>query len=460
VTNVVSRPRVAGLGVLAVLTIAGALAVRSAPPPAPAPATPGSSSALPGWSANGAPPAPWVDLTWTAGDKAPFDFPGNTYVEDAIPWHRGFVAVGYTVATDGSGGSEAHVWTSPDGGAWTAMPGGWAGVNFHSVMRVGSELAILGALRGPDVGEHAGSVALAMWTSPDATSWTRSALPAALFDGQVVWFAAAVADRLLVDTGNADGTGRWLRRTGGLWERVDPGGAFRDTNLAGITATDDGWLAFGMAGWSGEGGGIGRGDDPSDDRGAIWRSADGEHWTPADVVRPGTAITQLARVANGWVAVGTDHGGCPRCVGHPTLVWRSDDAQHWTPLEMPLARENSFGGTVVAADGGRALAFDTLEDGRLRIRESTDGATWQDVAVRLEPPLGTMDNVPIRLPVLGSGAVITFDHVSLPAGPEHLWVVPYVARPGLRADAGATQAPRPLPGSQDRPCLPAGQECG
>ena len=70
-----------------------------------------------------------------------------------------------------------------------------------------------------------------------------------------------------------------------------PGGEVRD-----FIGTPHGWMALGMTGIDPPTDGFG---DPSNDRGAIWWSDDGEHWTAANVERPGTSVSSMVVVAGG-----------------------------------------------------------------------------------------------------------------------------------------------------------------
>ena len=408
------------------------------------------------------PVSPWPALTWTTGDRSPFEFPGNTYVNDAVGWEGGFVAVGYTIGVQDRRVT-GRIWRSPDGLAWTLLPGDQPDREFDQLVVDGNRLAIVGLHRLPDASQGSGPGSIGIWTSFDGDEWSEPALPGELFEGQHVRSLAAGPAGWLIHANDLDGRERWLLgRPGEAWGLVPVGkDVFARASVSDLVGGTDGWLAFGMTGVDAEsGGGLLGGGDPSDDRGAIWWSADGEHWELATIERPGTSIGSVVRAASGWIAVGTDHGGCPRCVGHPQLLWRSDDGRTWTPLDLPIGGLNHRGGLVFAGDDGRAMAIDTLGDGRVRVRETTDGTDWRDVAVFVRPPVGPLDPLVFGPPTIGPNGIVAFDHVSLPDGPEHLYPVPWAAFPGAPPAGAATQAPRGEPGSHDIPCEPAGQECG
>lgn len=406
-------------------------------------------------------PAAWTALTWSAGDSAPFDVAGsNTYVQDATAWHGRWVAVGYSILVP-DGTVAGRIWTSPDGARWTRQDGDWANVVFDHVIGEPDGITIVGAHRAPDVGDVAGAQTGAMWTSGDGHAWTEVALPAPEFGDRSIRDVAVGGRGWLVRTGSLDGSERTLLGSlDGGWRvaAMDPT-TFTGAAIDAFIGTDGGWLAVGRTGVDpGEPNGL-NGGDVTNDRGAIWYSIDGEHWTPAAVDQPGTSIDRVVGVAGGWIAIGTDHGGCPRCVGHPTLVWSSAEGNAWSPVpDFASVHPNSLGGLLVASDGLRAVAFDTDDGGLVRARQTTDGHTWSEVRTMLTASMAPDSLFRLFHPVVGPDTVVAFEHVSPPDSRDHVWVVPYVAVPGVPPTGAATQAPLPI--TTDTPCLPAGSECG
>ena len=402
------------------------------------------------------PPQPWTALTWTTRDASSFDLPGNTYVQDAIALGDGFVAVGYTIL---DGRVNARLWTSPDGASWSLMPGDRLDLQFDRVIADDGELVIVGLHRAPDVGDEAGPMTAGMWRSSDGHDLAEVELPVELFEGRGIHAAAGGGAGWLLRVQGPAEPEQWLvGEPGGDWRAVD----VASTLLVGgyvydIVGTDDGWLATGLTGANLGGGGYPLGD-PDNHRGAIWTSTDGEQWTAATVERPGTSINQVVRVAGGWIAVGTDHGGCPGCLGRPTLAWRSDDGRSWAAVEDIEGEANHLGGFLLASDGRRAVGIDTI-GGWIQIRETTDGREWRTIAVLLAPPLEADSPLMFGRPTLGPKALIAFEHLSLDTRPEHLWALPYLAVPGPPPAGAVTPAPPPTQGP-DTPCEPAGQECG
>jgi hypothetical protein len=404
------------------------------------------------------PVEPWRTLTWSMGDDVKFDEKGrNTYVGSAVFWHEHWIAVGSDIDLT-THHVTGHVWASTDGRTWS-RDDAWLDIKLDRIVATVDRLVVVGVHRAPDVGDAPGATRATMWTSTDGDAWTEAPLPDQPSDYWVVRSAAVGGHGWLVHTVDIDGNERWLAGdpVDGWQEIVDPA-AFAGAQIYDVVGTPDGWLAFGMTGFHPDGGnGFGPMGDPSDDRGAIWESADGEHWTAANVQRPGTSIDSIVTVAGGWIATGTDHGGCPGCIGHPRLLWRSDDGRSWWPVDIDLANLNRFGGTVIAGDGRRGLLLDTDDDSRLRVRETSDGIGWSDVAVVLDPSMGPPAIQSVAAVTVGPHGILTFIDPST-RSEDHAWMVPRVGVSGTPPSDGATQPPAATP--HDPICEPAGQPCG
>lgn len=404
------------------------------------------------------PVAPWGSLTWSAGDPDTFEDTGaNTFVQSAVHWRDRWFAVGYRLHL-ATGHVSGHVWTSDDGRSW-ARDDSWPDIQFDRIVATADRLTIVGAHREPDIGDTQGPTRASMWTSADGSDWTEAPLPAHDSAYSVVWAAAAGGRGWLVRIGDVDGRERWLvgDPVDG-WREIAIGpDAFPGGQLHGIIGTPDGWIAIGMTGLDPDSP-DGPYGDPSNDFGAIWWSDDGEHWTEADVERPGTSVGSVVAVARGWIATGTDHGGCPRCVGtSQRLVWRSDDGRRWSPVEIAQSGDNAFGGVLVASDGRRGVMFDTDAEGRLRVRETVDGLEWTAVDAVLDPSVGPAGRLSPSIVAVGPDGVLNFIDPSV-RSEDHFWMVPQIALAGTPPGNGATQPPAPTP--NDVICEPAGQECG
>jgi hypothetical protein len=401
------------------------------------------------------PAEPWGSLTWSAGDSMTFEDKGaNTIVQSAVHWRGRWIAVGYRFDLVGRHVS-GQIWTSDDGRSW-ARADSWPDIQFDRIVASAERLTIVGAHREPDIGDSQGPTRASMWTSVDGSDWTEASLPAHESDTSFVRASAAGERGWLVRIGDREGRERWLvgDPADGWREVAIDSGAFAGGEVRDIIGTPDGWMALGMTGIDPPADGFG---DPSNDRGAIWWSDDGEHWTAANVERPGTSVGSMMVVAGGLVATGQDHRGCPRCIGARPLLWRSDDGRRWSPSDIDRGGLNGFGGSLIASDGRRGLLLDTEAGGQLRVRETVDGIAWTGVDVYLDPSMGTAVRLsPAILAVGPEGLLDFFDPSVRPE--DHFWMVPQIAVAGPPPVDGATQPPAPTP--HDTVCQPAGQECG
>ncbi|HYU49480.1 MAG TPA: hypothetical protein VEO91_06070 [Candidatus Limnocylindria bacterium] len=424
-SNGLRREAFVGLGAIVVaITVVTATIVLTRGDRRPTASLPVASNASGQTAPRGAPPAVWAVLTWTVGDPSPFDYPGVTYVTDAIWWGDAFLAVGYTIDEARVSG---RIWSSPDGLAWQLEPVERPDLVFDRIFVVGEGVAIIGAHRAPDVGEEAGATSLGLWTSTDGRTWAESVLPDELLGHQHIRAVAAGSAGWLIHTNDlVGGKQRWI--TGdqrGSWRLADVGSTFGGGDVF-LTASEAGWFAFGTRGVDPAGVQAG---DPADDRGAIWLSSDAEHWEAASINRPGTGVHQIVRVAGGWIALGTDHEGCRRCIDHTMLAWRSNDGRIWSPIEIGQSEMNRFGGLVLSSDGNRAIAIDTVAE-RVRVREITDGRTFRVIPNGFDVSVGTTDLPDFSRPYIGPMGVVAFDQVAHKEEPVRHYVVPYLGAAG------------------------------
>ncbi len=476
-----TRWRMGGLGqglavglsaLVVVVAVAGALGLRS---PAPDPAAGPSGSPGPAASGSPVPSAPsttgptvppvepiepWGALTWFAGDVDSFeDTEANTYLQSALWWRDRWFAVGYRFDL-ASKHVSGHVWTSPDGRSWSRADS-WPDIQFDRIVGTADRLTIVGAHREADVGDTQGPTRASMWISTDGAEWTEAPFPAHDSEYWAVSSAAVGGHGWLVRTFDIDGRERWLAGdpVDGWRDIVIDPAAFADGQVNDVIATADGWMTFGMTGVDKalvET--LGAFGDPSNDRGAIWSSLDGEHWTAAEIERPGTSVTAIVAAGDGWIATGTDHGGCPRCVGSSRrLLWRSDDGHRWSPIELDQVDE-AFASMRVESDGRRAAAFDHDDEGRLRLRETVDGVTWSNVEVFVEAPVAQPAMLG-GLIAVGPDSVLTFVDPSTSSLP-YFWMVPQVGVAGPPPPGAATQPPAPVSSEHDVPCEPTPDPCG
>jgi hypothetical protein len=109
------------------------------------------------------------------------------------------------------------------------------------------------------------------------------------------------------------------------------------------------------------------------------------------------------------------------------LLWFSPDGTSWTPVPGIDKGVDRFAQTVIAADetGGRALAFDTDNTGKFRIRETIDGLTWHEVTNRYVVAVGGPipdRTLHLETPVVGRSSVLAFGQSDPSAAGPTAWL--------------------------------------
>lgn len=379
------------LGAAAALTLAGAtigLIIVSSPPMPTHIATsaPSSSVLLP----EGV--EPWPGLTWSAV------VPGESRVASVVEWSGGFVGA-WSTYDQGQDRHTAYVWTTEDGRAWdraAELPD----VSVFRVVAWEGELVLVGHYHTPG-----------MWRSADGATWTELAMPDDWMDlWQPIDIIIGPDDWLFGGVITFDGPGIQFRgRPGGDWSLVEPDAdAFAEGVVYDSLAGEEVWVAAGAAGHDPD-----APPQPSNFprgylHGAIWWSTDGRDWTAATVDRPGRYVTQVSRVAGGWVAVGGDDDFCPGgCNRQNSLIWQSTDGRSWHQVDLGPVEGTGFQGLALRGDGHRGLVFDTVA-GQLRVRETFDGIAWREVPIQSAAGLPLNNLFHRSSPVVGSNAIVAF----------------------------------------------------
>jgi len=280
----------------------------------------------------------------------------------------GLVAVG----TDSSG-TDAAVWISPDGISWTRVPDDESVLSGDGVQWMWSVTA-----EGPGlvaVGTDWSGTDAAVWTSPDGISWSRVPDDEAVFggDGEQEMRGVTAGGPGLVAVGSdwccGDGDAAvWASRDGISWFRVSHDEAVfgGDGNqwISGVTVGGPGLVAVG---WDFSGG---------DRDAAVWTSPDGISWTliPDDeAVFGGEGDQGMVSVTGGGpglVAVGWD-GGID-----VMAVWTSPDGISWSRVpddEAVFGGEGDQGIYSVTAGGPGLVAVGSA--GSVESR-GVDAAVW------------------------------------------------------------------------------------
>lgn len=267
---------------------------------------------------------------------------------------RGLIAVGYVVSLDQS--QRPAAWTSADGGrSWVPAkgPAGQLQGDLDDVIAGPGGIFAVGWGEGGQ-----GSQAL-IWTSPDGSVWA----PVASFPRDPASSAinAIVAARTgFVAVGRAQGTGpsmvgaAWTSPDGRTWTEVKDLSAFGpsdfsgnrgDAGLTDIVAGGPGFVAVGTV------------NDPDRQVGAIFTSTDGLGWTrlAPDPTRDGVFLGTVTTWAGGLAAVGNVAGNGPT----RSSIWTSRDGVAWTPaddVDLAVGRADdgpgvSVGGLVRSGSG-------------------------------------------------------------------------------------------------------------
>lgn len=221
----------------------------------------------------------------------------------------------------GSDQTDAVVWTSLDGLAWSRVPhneavfGGTANSTMLSVTVGGPGLVAVGEA-SPDGNRDARTSSIgvaAVWTSPDGLTWTRVPHDDSIFGGNgALSMESVTAGRnALVAVGrDTRGAGIWHSPDGSTWRRIPEDAATSEGAMLGVVATKTGYVTVGWAG-----GGA-----------AIWESPDGIAWARiphVESVFGGDGIQRINDLAvgtSGLVAVGSD--GFPE--DGDAAIWTSD----------------------------------------------------------------------------------------------------------------------------------------
>jgi hypothetical protein len=405
--------------------------------------------------------APWDAITWrlVGSREVVFDADSSQFVVDAARWGDGVVAIGYDI--DGRT-ITGRVWRSNDGVGWREISGGdppFDQVSLDRIFGLGDRLVITGRNRRAELAGASGDPGTPVaFESTDGEAWRPvTDLASPWLRPHVQMAASGGGSSLVLDT---DEDGRlWLSSDGQTWSSFRLAEVFPHAVIRSLAWGGERWLVGGVVGEPPEGGFPGS----SWGAGAVWWSSDGTDWTRAEIDAPELSVGWFAVGRDGIVAIGDRTGEGPIVLTDP--LWWSEDGTRWNSLDFDNRQ------LVLLSDGDRIVALDRLPDDRLRIRESFDGRTWGEVEVhglgRFEPAKPeTLDGLlfpgHLQPMVLTPGGIWALgrEHVSSVEGiSETEAELRWFGAVG-RLSGSAPFPPRPLPGSNDTRCEPAGQECG
>ncbi|MFC5831651.1 hypothetical protein [Nonomuraea insulae] len=295
----------------------------------------------------------WTIRNWQSWKSMSLGGPGRQTLEDVIHGSRGWLAVGGTepnisvtdplLVTSGDGEN----WKRVDATGDLARQPDQPYLQAHVVTAGKQGYVVAGESR-----DQAGTIAAAMWFTPDTRKYTRSNKLPQGGSGVRIHDAIAVADGYVAvgGAGNADdeSTVVWYSEDGVNWsarDRVTPQDA-TSAGLRRVTTYQGKLVAIGTALTDG----VRRAFAAvSDDDGQSWETA----WLPADRA---AAVYDLASAAEGLVAVGWH--GVPG--EGDSAAWTSQDGLSWNRMELTkdrLAGQGTQWLSAVAVEGEEVVAL-------------------------------------------------------------------------------------------------------
>jgi hypothetical protein len=320
-------------------------------------------------------------ITWsrTPGHETIFE---GAVMSDVTAGGPGLVAVG-SQSGDGSADDRAAVWTSVDGIAWSQVPhdeATFGGADMRSVAAGGPGLVAVG-WDGHPQGDKSNAV---VWTSPDGIAWSRVPHDEAIFGnttGAWMWSVAAGGPGLVAVGDTDDGAAVWTSVDGLTWSRANHSEALSGyTAMRSVTAGGPGLVAVGTE-WE---------DGYTNSDAAVWTSVDGLTWSrvPHDEAIFGgpidQAMTSVTAGGVGLVAVGFDgvNGFSRTRVGDEldAAVWTSVDGITWSRAPHDEAVFGARPKPVLEISSITAGGPGLVAVGANRVYD-THGATEADAAV-------------------------------------------------------------------------------
>jgi hypothetical protein len=288
----------------------------------------------------------------------------------AAPFDVLLFAGAYVVV--GTDRDRVAAWTSPDFATWTpAAVDGLPLVNAaignpvaepHGLLSFG----VHGRLHcGTGEGATCDPLPVAIWTSPDGRSWHGRAAPS-VFDGATIAAVETGPDGIVAagDIG-WDHPAIWFSADGQAWSRESlPAALFRHASFSGLTLFRGRWVLTGQTDPNKPA--CCAGSPSKELRGAAWFSADGKHWSRANVDSAAeSSIGPPEAGSDGLAALGpTDDYS----------DWLSADGSSWRP--GPGNPKSS----PATSDGERIIGASQGDGNELGLWTSTDGRSWQALA--------------------------------------------------------------------------------
>ncbi len=152
------------------------------------------------------------------------------------------VGVGSMIVTDDPFTQAAVVWTSPTGSDWTQVPDSpiFAKAQMYDVAVGAHGLVAVGSA---DTTSQIGTDA-AVWTSPDGLTWTRVPSDPSFVDAAMNGISATASGFVAVGQGPL-GAAVWTSADGTAWVRVADQPAFQNATMYGVASDGSGLVAAG-----------------------------------------------------------------------------------------------------------------------------------------------------------------------------------------------------------------------
>ncbi len=425
--------------------------------PSPSPSVSPSPSPSPSPTVT-QPPTGWTGLVWSSGVALAAS--DGTRIGPIAAWHGGFVAVGQTGVSETSSGRGAF-FTSTDAIHWTVVQEidrppleEW---QLTSVVPVGDRLLAIDTLNSVDCPADSSCPTPDwtpdLWTSSDGSHWALLDSPtwrAAWAGGGPRWIVAG--DAGIIAVGYEAQTHEFLYRPppaaplvfhsddGVTWEQADLALGFDHAVFRDAVAYAGGFVIVGRDGAPDV---LTDVYDPADPpplgvgRPAAWVSADGIHWTVAQVDGieiAGGELSQVVAGADGLFAIGA---GSASAGDATPSGWASPDGRTWhvtgrLGTDLPYIDRvppQNPGSTFLASNGSHMVVLDRAasDADTMAAWDSTDGQTWVRLAFTGStdlPEIGIYDPGDAQGTYVRSAAILP-DRVvvaAVGAGTVELWL--------------------------------------
>jgi hypothetical protein len=379
-----------------------------------------------------APPASaaahWRSITILPPVSTPFIGEGNEFVNDVTAFGDGFVAAGYLYSLK-DGHRTGQIWISPDGRSWErTAPTELDNVAVDHIVVAGGRLLAHGVSGAIETKTGDGR----LFVSDDARAWTE-VIPTVMGSDPYATVVGGPAG--FVGVARSGNGFEWT-----AWQSAD-GSSWAAAPLPSVAQGSDVRLFGSPTGYAL---GITAGSELAnpwptvhDRRAMIATSDDVTSWQVGEI--PGaTGVANVFAGATGLVATGSE-GYCSSCLS-PQIGWRSGDGgATWQPLAPALTFRDS-----VLAGQGRIFIWSLDSRNQLyRLRQSTDGISWSEVAVfQAQNAPGDLIGLAV-----GPNGIAGFEQTS--DHPAHQLAV--FMQPGP-PPPGATR-PTAAPEPSDQPCV-------